>query len=78
MMYYYQTLSHRIGINLEVNYPTESVRKKFKIELPFNINETVDLILKTIYNFGDQRSIVFSSFNPYICTTLKWKQPNCN
>ncbi|ORY42401.1 hypothetical protein LY90DRAFT_671880 [Neocallimastix californiae] len=71
-----KTLSHRIGINLEVNYPTESVRKKFKIELPFNINETVDLILKTIYNFGDQRSIVFSSFNPYICTTLKWKQPN--
>lgn len=72
-----QTLSHRIGLNIEVSYPTESVRNKFNFKLPFNINQTVDILLQTVYNHGDQRSIIFTSFNPYICTTLKWKQPNC-
>ncbi|ORX51055.1 ankyrin [Piromyces finnis] len=72
-----KTLSHRIGLNIEVGYPTESVRNKFNFELPYNINQTVDILLQTVYNYGDQRSIIFTSFNPYICTTLKWKQPNC-
>jgi len=71
-----KALSHRIGLNIELNYPTESVRNKLNIKLPFNINKTVDILLKTIYNHGGQRSIIFTSFNPFICTALKWKQPN--
>lgn len=33
---------------------------------------------ETIQNGGDDnhRRIVFSSFNPVVCTALNWKQPN--
>ena len=51
-----------------------------------NINEFVDATLKVVFdhasrirgaNEGFIRSIVFSSYNPNICTALNWKQPNC-
>ncbi|ORX84117.1 hypothetical protein BCR32DRAFT_230679 [Anaeromyces robustus] len=71
-----KTLSHRIGINIVINYPTESVKNKLNVDFPFNINKTIDIILTTIYNFGDQRNFIFTSFNPFICISLKWKQPN--
>lgn len=58
-----------------------------------DISSYVDTILQTVYdnaqshttNDGSEilnhksnnRSVMFSSFNPAICTALNWKQPNC-
>jgi CDK inhibitor PHO81 len=51
-----------------------------------DINTFTDAILRVVFDHarrmrentdGFQRSIVFSSFNPDLCTALNWKQPNC-
>lgn len=45
-----------------------------------NLNFTIDLVLKSIYNkiinTNSRRSILFTSFNKLICTLLNLKQPN--
>jgi CDK inhibitor PHO81 len=55
------------------------------------INDFVDSILQTVFESAENstawslapdsvkrnRTILFSSFNPDICTALNWKQPNC-
>src|SRR5450432_2688707 len=50
-----------------------------------NINSFVDSILAVVFDNARQirnkspdsmRSIVFSSYNPTVCTALNWKQPN--
>ncbi|CAG8537801.1 10627_t:CDS:2 [Paraglomus brasilianum] len=86
------SLPASIGVNLEIKYPTvrEMARYWFS-DIP-DINSYVDTILQTVYDHaqnyhlkdgsGDQaesmnaRRIMFSSFNPAICTALNWKQPN--
>jgi hypothetical protein len=58
-----------------------------------DINSYVDTILQTVYDYAqshtisnglenlnhksNNRSFMFSSFNPAICSALNWKQPNC-
>jgi CDK inhibitor PHO81 len=42
----------------------------------------LDNILKVIYDHAEKsvdgtgKSLIFSSTNPYVCTSLNWKQPN--
>ncbi|CAG8503704.1 1107_t:CDS:2 [Acaulospora colombiana] len=84
-------LPSNIGVNLEIKYPTvyEMTRYWFS-DIP-DINSYVDTILQTVYdhvqnnttsnnsgssNKPTNRSVIFSSFNPAICTALNWKQPN--
>jgi glycerophosphodiester phosphodiesterase len=40
------------------------------------INSFVDTVLKTVYDLGGNRNIIFSSFNPDICLMLSFKQPS--
>eukprot|EP00835_Amoeboradix_gromovi_P004493 NODE_353_length_10269_cov_0.284759.p1 type:complete len:768 gc:universal NODE_353_length_10269_cov_0.284759:4178-1875(-) len=41
-----------------------------------DINEFVDLVLMEVYEYT--KNVIFSSFNPNVCMSLNWKQPNCN
>ena len=75
-----------IHINIHILYPTATEEKALGIGPTLNINNFVDAILKDVFAHArvtrDQspdfmRSIVFSSYNPDICTALNWKQPNC-
>ncbi|CAG8692263.1 6341_t:CDS:2, partial [Dentiscutata heterogama] len=76
-------------VNLEIKYPTVFEMSRYWFSDIPDINTYVDTILQTVYdhaqgnttNNGDgkppsNRSVMFSSFNPAICTTLNWKQPN--
>jgi glycerophosphodiester phosphodiesterase len=40
------------------------------------LNSFVDTILKMVYDLGEKRNIIFSSFNPDICLLLSFKQPS--
>ena len=40
------------------------------------LNSFVDTILKTVYDLGGGRDMLFSSFNPDICLLLSFKQPS--
>lgn len=74
-----------LSLELHILYPTADEERRGS-GLTVNINDCVDAILTTVFEharhlrqqYGDAvRSIVFSSFNQDICTTLNWKQPNC-
>lgn len=50
------------------------------------VNSYVDAVLHTVYDAaknaaakanGVGRKMVFSSYDPTVCTALNWKQPNC-
>ncbi|KAG8528096.1 uncharacterized protein KY384_007012 [Bacidia gigantensis] len=82
-------LSHlptSIHLEIRVLFPTASQEQELGLSPSPNINNFVDAILKAVFEHTritrEQtpdfvRSIVFSSYNPDICTALNWKQPNC-
>lgn len=65
-----------------MRYPTRSDVRRLRLHNILEVNQFVDCVLSTVYetiqNGGDDnhRRIVFSSFNPVVCTALNWKQPN--
>lgn len=77
-----QVLPPFLGVDLEVRYPTRSDVRRLRLHNILELNESVDCVLSTVYETvknGDSdhhRRIVFSSFNPVVCTALNWKQPN--
>src|SRR5262249_10295668 len=40
------------------------------------LNSFVDTVLQKVYDLGESRNIIFSSFNPDVCLLLSFKQPN--
>ncbi|KAI7826615.1 hypothetical protein BC939DRAFT_501788 [Gamsiella multidivaricata] len=72
-------LPKRIGVNLELKYPTTSERRYYRLSNTAEFNKFVDTVLQTVYNSSSathHRRFMFSSFNPVICSALNWKQPN--
>ncbi|KAK2753959.1 phosphate system positive regulatory protein pho81 [Arachnomyces sp. PD_36] len=74
-----------IHINLSVLYPSVAEEQKLDIGPLADINTFADAILTEVFNHARMskernpdfmRSVVFTSYNPSICTALNWKQPN--
>lgn len=40
------------------------------------LNSFVDAVLTKVYDLGQKRNIIFSSFNPDVCLLLSFKQPS--
>ena len=75
-----------IHVDLQVLFPTVSQERALGLSPSPNINNYADAILKEVFHHARvtkekdpefMRSIVFTSYNPDICTALNWKQPNC-
>ena len=78
-----QVLPPSLGVDLEVRYPTRSDVRRLRLHDILEVNQFVDCVLSTVYETiqkagadDHHRRIVFSSFNPVVCTALNWKQPN--
>lgn len=74
-----------INLNLHVLYPSPVEESQLGIFPTVDINTFADAILTEVFDHARSlraqhselsRSIVFSSWNPSICTALNWKQPN--
>ena len=74
-----------INLNLHILYPSAEEEKDLGVSSKIDINTFADAILTDVFdqaralrsqNPDLTRSIVFSSWNPHICTALNWKQPN--
>jgi len=74
-----------IHVNLSVLYPSAAEEHRLGIGPTININVFADAILRDVFdharaarekNTDFMRSMVFTSYNPQICTALNWKQPN--
>ena len=79
-------LPTNIHVDIQVLFPTIAQERALGLSPSPNINTYADAILKDVFNHARatkekdpdfMRSIVFTSYNPDICTALNWKQPNC-
>ncbi|KAK9454951.1 hypothetical protein V1511DRAFT_521988 [Dipodascopsis uninucleata] len=79
-----------INVDLCIIYPTEAEKEYINVVSTVgDLNTSVDAILNVVFEharaqrsrydaLGESRnrSIVFSSYHPGVCTVLNWKQPN--
>lgn len=75
-----------IHVNIHVLCPFGPEERTFYLGPGMNINRFADAILANVFDHARMtresnpefmRSMVFTSYNPEICTALNWKQPNC-
>ncbi|KAI2794315.1 Ankyrin repeat protein nuc-2 [Penicillium oxalicum] len=80
-----QQLPIDLNINLSVLYPSGSEEKALDMTSLADVNSFADAILTDVFDHARiarekspdfMRSLVFTSYNPNICTALNWKQPN--
>ncbi|KAJ3151166.1 phosphate system positive regulatory protein pho81 [Geranomyces michiganensis] len=65
-----------VGVSIVIKYPTAAEQSALRLSNLLDVNTTVDAVLKTVYDQASNRSIIFMSFNPAVCTAVNWKQPN--
>ena len=80
-----ETLPSHVHVDIHVLYPNAPEEQGLGLGPALNVNNFADAILKEVFDHArqlrerkfDMRSMIFSSYNPDICTALNWKQPNC-
>jgi CDK inhibitor PHO81 len=75
-----------LNVNISLLYPSPAEEKMLDMTSLADINSFADAILTDVFDHARvareknpdfMRSVVFTSYNPNICTALNWKQPNC-
>ncbi|KAJ6439513.1 alpha-glucosidase [Purpureocillium lavendulum] len=80
-------LPRGVHVNLQILYPSAEEEKMLALGPALDVNVFVDAILTAVFDHARAqraqfqspdvaRSMVFSSYNPRLCTALNWKQPN--
>ena len=71
-----QRVNPKTAINIEIKYPNPLKDKpgQWYPCQPFDLNEYLDIILAELCFFVGDREIMFSSFEPDVCSALKLKQ----
>uniref|UniRef100_A0AC35G7B9 GP-PDE domain-containing protein n=1 Tax=Panagrolaimus sp. PS1159 TaxID=55785 RepID=A0AC35G7B9_9BILA len=62
------------GFNIEIKFPMKLKDGSHECESYFERNMFIDIILNDVLTFGESRRIVFSSFDPDICSLISLKQ----
>ncbi|KAH6946008.1 hypothetical protein HPB50_011128 [Hyalomma asiaticum] len=63
-----------VGFNVEIKCPMQFRDGSWEMDLNFDINQYVDIILRTLLDFSGKRYIILSCFHPDICTMIRLKQ----
>ncbi len=56
------------AFNIELKWDMLLLDGSNECKVPFEINLFLDIVLGTVIKHGQKRKIVFSSFNPDVCT----------
>jgi len=73
----FRKLPESTGFNIEMKYPMLHESEEHEMDTyAVELNSFVDTVLKTVYDLGNKRNVIFSSFNPDICLLLSFKQPS--
>lgn len=73
----FKQLPSQVGFNIEMKYPMLSESQDEEMDwYAVELNSFVDTVLTKVYDLGEGRNIIFSSFNPDICLLLSFKQPS--
>jgi len=67
-------LDEHCGFNIEIKYGQLMKDGKEEDKNPMEMNLFLDQVLKTVLRNGGDRKIIFSSFNPDVCTMIINKQ----
>lgn len=74
-----------VNVNVQVIYPSRDEEMSLGLSPTPDLNLAVDSVLEVVFHHAriqrqtsphSIRSVVFSSYNPTVCTALNWKQPN--
>ncbi|XP_046404037.1 glycerophosphocholine phosphodiesterase GPCPD1-like isoform X1 [Ischnura elegans] len=69
-----EVVDPHVGFNVEIKWTMQLKDGTYELYHPFDLNLYVDLILETTLKHGGHRKIVFSCFNPDICSMIRLKQ----
>ncbi|XP_011868687.1 PREDICTED: glycerophosphocholine phosphodiesterase GPCPD1-like [Vollenhovia emeryi] len=69
-----QELEQHVGCNIEIKWTMQLKDGTFELNHPFDLNIYLDIIVKVVLEYGGDRKVVFSSFNPDICAMIRLKQ----
>lgn len=78
-------LPEGMHVNIQVLHPSADEERAMRLGPSADVNTFVDAVLAVVFDHARAqraqspdavRSVVFSSYNPGICTALNWKQPN--
>jgi CDK inhibitor PHO81 len=78
-------LPPRMHVNIHIIYPTIEEERAYGLSPSGDINRVIDATLTVVFDHARAqraqspdtvRSVVFSSYNPGLCTAVNWKQPN--
>ena len=64
----------KVGLNIEIKYPTEIQHSALRALPEFEMNAYIDVILKVVFDYAGPRRIIFSCFDPDVCVMLRAKQ----
>ncbi|KAJ5542018.1 Glycerophosphoryl diester phosphodiesterase [Penicillium sp. DV-2018c] len=80
-----QHLAIEVNVNISILYPSLAEEKKLGLTSLADVNSFADAILTDVFGHARvarernpefMRSVMFTSYNPNICSALNWKQPN--
>ncbi|CAH2066525.1 unnamed protein product, partial [Iphiclides podalirius] len=69
-----KSIDLHVGFNIELKWTMELNDGTFELNNPFDMNVYVDKVLEVVLKHAGERRIVFSCFNPDICTMVRNKQ----
>ncbi|KFY43651.1 hypothetical protein V495_03865 [Pseudogymnoascus sp. VKM F-4514 (FW-929)] len=73
----FRKLPAKVGFNIELKYPMLHESEEHHMDAyAVELNSFTDAVLAQAYELGNQRHVIFSSFNPDVCLVLSFKQPN--
>lgn len=73
----FRKLPPKVGFNIELKYPMLHESEEHHMDAyAVELNSFTDAVLAQAYELGNQRHVIFSSFNPDVCLVLSFKQPN--
>lgn len=69
-----EVLDPHAGFNIEVKWTMQYQDGSYELTNPVDINVFVDTIVEVVLKYAGSRKIIFSCFNPDVCTMLRLKQ----
>lgn len=69
-----ETLDINCGFNIEIKWTMQLFNDTFELYHPMDVNLYLDIIMDVVMRYSGTRKIVFSCFNPDVCTMIRLKQ----
>lgn len=69
-----EVLNPHVGFNIEIKWTMQLKNGSYELDNPLDLNTYLDIIMEVVLKHGASRRIIFSCFNPDICSMIRMKQ----